>query len=223
MASMERRNDFSDQYISVFMWTCIVFKWNWKNVNHLLKKITLSLKHSKMLNMIIWMNYYWCFTSSQSRPLTAFFCTNMRLFAAVINNLFFRFDRRCRLSIRLYAEVKSEKNAQWRQQWWEQSADVKSHIHLTYTSAPTLPMTIRSVSQYRWAPFTPLRLSCKNNTFSTNCSSNCMNTIQQFTKTVINRKLLTLQILKIAFPFREDTQQQTRLCIPFYCEWIQHT
>lgn len=62
-----------------------------------------------MLNMIIWMNYYWCFTSSQSRPLTAFFCTNMRLFAAVINNLFFRFDRRCRLSIRLYAEVVWEK------------------------------------------------------------------------------------------------------------------
>lgn len=186
--------------------------------NHTIIKTFKDVEYDNLNELLLMLH------QQPKQAINRFFCTNMRLFAAVINNLFFRFDRRCRLSIRLYAEVKSEKNAQWRQQWWEQSADVKSHIHLTYTSAPTLPMTIRSVSQYRWAPFTPLRLSCKNNVFSTNCSSNCMNTIQkQFTKTVINRTLLTLQILKIAFPFREDTQQQTRLCIHFYCEWIQHT
>lgn len=71
--------------------------------NHTIIKTFKDVEYDNLNELLLMLH------QQPKQAINRFFCTNMRLFAAVINNLFFRFDRRCRLSIRLYAEVVWEK------------------------------------------------------------------------------------------------------------------
>lgn len=92
-----------------------------------------------------------------------------------------------------------EKNAHWRHQWWEQSTDVKSHIHLTCTDAPTLPLTVQSVQQHGRVPLTPFKTIMQKKQISRRgICSKCMHTIQKhFTTTVIYTTFIKLTSLKL--------------------------
>lgn len=80
---------------------------------------------------------------SQASLMKHLFGTNIRPVSKLLHWMIFFFFLPKRQTVREFVyRVKIrlfEKNAHWKYQWWEQSMDVKSHIHLTCMDAPTIP------------------------------------------------------------------------------------